>query len=189
MVKLLKTDYPKAVSRVAWWYFLTTYSISIGVLDILPDWWGYILLCLALDGIAAFQPTAKLLRPITLLLTAVVILRTVAHLLGNTKEPYIIFAVSAVIYLYIHFQICTNISDTVALLGTEQGSTIALHRDITTVTYTAGVLAEFFAPAGFVYYAAVIIHILSKTVLIFSLWGHSSRRKQVISRYKTEKTV
>ena len=172
----MKNRYPKAVSRVAWWYFLTTFNLYIGVFDLLPDWLGYILLCMAIEGMFTVQPTAELLHIPAAILAVYTVVNTMFTAVGG-ELPYPVSAVFYAIYLYVHYQVCTNIYDTVKLLGTEKGQKIALHRDITTVTYTALMLAQNFMRTSVVFYGIMVIHIVSKIALIAALCGHSSQRE------------
>lgn len=102
--------YVDVVGKICWGYFFLYINVYIGSMNILPPWIGFLLIYLALDGMAAMEPAAKLLKPFALLLVAEDICQWGLEIFGATVDLYWINILVAVISLYFHFQLLTNLA-------------------------------------------------------------------------------
>ena len=173
----MNIDYPKAIKNVAWSVVLSTFHINIGVFDILPDWLGYILLFSAVKTISDVQPTAGLLKPFALVIIADSILDTVLKFMGISMGIYVYNLVISVIYIYIYFQILTDIWHTAENYNTETGWLIPPLRNITTVTHTIAFVLMSMEGNIYVIMAAAVVNIVMKTRLAFHLFSHAKDEK------------
>ncbi|MCD8142119.1 MAG: hypothetical protein LUD83_02380, partial [Clostridiales bacterium] len=58
-----------AAKLTAWGYLLIRIDLNLGALDILPGWLGYLLILKGLPAFGEEEPSAKLLRPLGIVLT------------------------------------------------------------------------------------------------------------------------
>lgn len=173
----MNTEYPKAIKNVAWSVILSTFHINIGVFDVLPDWLGYILLLSAVKTISEIQSSASLLKPFAVVMIADSILDTVMKLMNITAGIYVYNLVVSVIYIYVYFQILTDIWHTVTEYGTETGWLIPPLRNITTVTHTIAFVLLSTGGNKYIIMAAAVVNIIMKTRLAFHLFSHAQDEK------------
>ena len=173
----MNTEYTKAVRYVAWSIILSTFHINIGVFDILPDWLGYIYLFSAIKIIGRIQPTALLLKPFAIVVIADSILNSVLKGMGVSIGIYLYNLVMAVIYVYIYFQILTDIWHIVETNNTETGQLLPRLRNITTVTHTIAFVMLSMGGNIYVIMAAAVVNVVMKTCLAFHLFSHAKDEK------------
>ena len=102
-----------AIGRVAWGYVFLYLNINLNEVNILPDWACYAFILAALPGLALAERSAALLRPLAWILLAAEGADWVLSLLGYSLSGgafYIIGVIIAVVELYFHFQLLTNIA-------------------------------------------------------------------------------
>ncbi len=177
----MNIEYPKAIKNVAWSIILSTFHINIGVFDILPDWLGYILLFSAVKAISDVQPTAGLLKPFAVIIIADSILDTVLKFMGTSVGIYVYNLVISVIYIYIYFQILTDIWHTASHCNTDTGWLIPPLRNITTVTHTIAFVLMSMEGNSYVIIAAAVVNIVMKTRLAFHLFSHANDEKFAVA--------
>ena len=101
----------KALLLVIWGYILIHVNINVGPINILPDFLGYVLFYMALPLLAEEAPSAKLLRPLALIIAAweLVIWCGILPIFGQTA---VIFrTLDSALSLYFHFQLLTNLAE------------------------------------------------------------------------------
>lgn len=104
-----------AIKAIAWGYILLHLDINLGTLNILPNWLAYLLMVRALPELEPEQPSAGLLRPLGLLLAAwegvmwLVKLLSLSQL-GADVGGNGLSTIAAVIALYFHFQLLTDLA-------------------------------------------------------------------------------
>lgn len=125
-----------AVKSVAWGYIFLHLNFNLGTLDLLPDWWGICLIVKALNTIAREEASAKLLRPLGILLGVWAGLQWIVKLLGGAWDWGIIDAVVAVISLYFHFQLLTNLAAVSEKFWCPETNRILTLRTVDTVMIT-----------------------------------------------------
>lgn len=100
-----------AIRLTAWGYVLLYTNINLGTLNILPDWLGYLLILSALPAFGEEEPSALLLRPLGILLSLWAGILWLTALFGISPDSRVISVIAAVISLYFHFQLLTNLAD------------------------------------------------------------------------------
>lgn len=170
----MKNSYSKAIKCIAWSLLLTTFHITLSGIDFLPDWVGYILLYKAIEPVGRYQPSAMLLKPFaTVLIIHSVIFRFLKPM-GFAGGGYAINLIVAVIYMYLYFQLLTDIYHTAEQLNMDSGGFIPVLRNITTVTYTIVFILSNTGGNIYLIYAAGIVNIIMKIALSLHLFDHSS---------------
>ncbi|MBR4036373.1 MAG: hypothetical protein IKJ05_06570 [Oscillospiraceae bacterium] len=170
----MKNDYAKAIKQVAWSLLITTFHLTIAGFDLLPAWVGYIMVYKALEPISRYQPTAKLLKPFAMVLIIDSIIFWFLKPMGITGGIYVINLIAAVIYIYLHFQLLTDIYHTVEQFNMDSGGLIPVLRNITTVTYAIVFVTSNVGGNIYVMYAAGIVNIVMKVALSLHLFDHGN---------------
>lgn len=125
-----------AVKNVAWGYIFLHIHINVGTLDLLPDWVGYLLILAALPVIAGEVRTASLLPPLAVGLAVWEGLKWILNLLGVAAELPLLNLLAAVIALYFHFQLLTDIAAVSEKYECPQTKRILTLRTVQTVITT-----------------------------------------------------
>lgn len=125
------------VKHIAWGYLLLYFNINLGTLNILPNWLGYILILGALPVISEAEKSAKLLRPLGILLALWEGVQWVSFFFGGTFDGYALEVIVAVVSLYFHFQLLTNLANVAAKYGCPEKDRILKLRTVRTVIATA----------------------------------------------------
>lgn len=102
-----------AVGLVAWGYVLIFFNLNLGTVDILANWIGYIFINKAIIPLGAEEKSTLLLQPLALFLTICELLRWIGNIINFTATGFVISMVTtitAVISLYFHFQLLTNLA-------------------------------------------------------------------------------
>ena len=94
-----------AIFSIAWGYVLIHLHFRLGLVDLLPDWLGYILFYFALNTIKEKEPSAKLLQPLTIILA----IWDVALIFVQGIQGFGI--IITVLSLYFHYQFLTAIAN------------------------------------------------------------------------------
>lgn len=125
----------EAIRKVAWGYVLLHLNITIGAINILPNWLGHLLFLRALPALAEEEPSARLLRPI---ITALGIWEAVLWLspLTISLQLPVFELIASVLLLYMHFQLLTNLSQIAGKYNCPQESKILRLRTVQTILTT-----------------------------------------------------
>lgn len=169
----MTNDYSKAIKNIVWAMVLGTFHVNLFGLDFLPDWVGYIMIYKSLSPISKFQPTANLLKPLVIALAVFELINWFAKPMGIVAGNYTVVLIIAVIYVYMNFQLLTDIYHTAQMFNMDSGNMIPILRNITTVTYTAVFVVNNTGGHQYVILAAAVVNIVMKLVLIVHLLGHS----------------
>ena len=132
-----------AVRRIAWGYLLILLDINLGTLNILPNWLGYVLILRALPTLKEETPPAGLLEPLGILLAFWDGILWIGKLLGTAIDWPLPQLLDAVISLYFHFQLLTNLADIAAKYGCPCESKLRLLRTVQVVLLTASYLLTY----------------------------------------------
>ncbi len=154
----------KAIKSIARAYLFLHLSINLGTLNILPSWLGYILIFGALPIIAEEESSAKLLRPLAVLLGLWEGLLWVTQLFGIPFSPYLLSILAAVIDLYFHFQLLTDLANLAERHECPERQKLLTLRTVRTVMSTLLLL-----PFPWEEYTAVTIIILIVHAIV-ALW-------------------
>lgn len=126
-----------SLGKIAWGYALIYLHFNINTIDLLPDWAGWLLIYSALPGIAgAGEPSAMLLRPLCGLLAAWEGLCWVLTALGEPTELWGLWLIAAVLTLYVHFQLFTNLASAAERFGCPQRRSLLVLRTVNVVFTT-----------------------------------------------------
>lgn len=109
----------RALSKIAWAYVLLHANLNLGTLNVLPNWAGYLLLWQAIALLGGEVRDLLLLKPFCILLGAWEGAAWLLALAGRTLDGLFLplDLLVAVISLYFHFQLLTD----VALLAEDGG--------------------------------------------------------------------
>ncbi len=190
-----------AVGRVAWGYVFFYLALpfgymNYGTVDLLPDWAFYAFALAAIPAIARRERSAALLRPLGWLL---LIVEFAAWALESYEVPltgwyvYLITAISAVLALYFHFQLLTNLADAAANYVTRRVRSIKALAAVSAVLATArtlplpvGRLDEY--DAGGVVMVLMLINAIMLIWTLFTLTGlHGELRRALPDDAKEER--
>lgn len=132
--------YQRSLAKIAWGYVFLYLNINFSVnghaLSILPEWAGYLLIFMALDGVALQEPSAGSLKPFGLLLAAEAAIEWAVTLAGADWSYTWITLLVVVINLYFHFQLLTNLADIARRSGSAYSRRLRVLRTAQTVMLT-----------------------------------------------------
>lgn len=126
----------EAVRRIALGYVLLHLNINLGTLDILPDWVGHCLILSSLPVLAGEEKSAALLKPFGMILTVWSGLQWIFSLFGDSWDGGILGTVIAIVGLYYHFQLLTNLAAISEKYGCPETGRILTLRTVLTVIDT-----------------------------------------------------
>lgn len=132
--------FQRAIRQIAWGYVFLCFNISFdldgGKVEFLPAWAGYLLMFMALDTIAKWEPAASLLKPIGGILAAEAVIVWAAAFTGVEFElPWLTMLIS-ILNLYFQFQLLTNLSDIAIRGNSDCGKRLRMLRTVQTVYLT-----------------------------------------------------
>ncbi len=137
---MISDRYIKAVGRICLGYFFLYFSINFSVngaaVDIMPRWAGFLFICFALDGVAEQEKSAKLLKPLAVILAVLSTAEWVNGLLAAGGDLYWIDIIDSVINVYFQFQLLTNLADIAERQGSRHAGRLKLLRSVQTVFLT-----------------------------------------------------
>ena len=172
----LDNSLSKAISKVKWAYFLIYVHLKIANIDLLADWWAYIIILGVIPVIAEYEPSAMLLKPMATLLVFTEIAGQIAEFTGM-GFPYTINVIICIMYTYLHFQLITNIHTAVTDRGCSGGWLLWL-RNITVVSHTVYFLFLNLSSNTLMVWLFGIVDLIGCISLIFSLSGQAAEVKQ-----------
>lgn len=113
------------------------FNINLGTLNILPDWFGYMMILSVLPGLSEHEPSIKHLRTPCIFLIAWEILQWGTTLFGIIEfNLYALEVLVTVMSLYFHFQLFTNIANIAGKYGCPEKDRILKLRTVRTLTHT-----------------------------------------------------
>lgn len=131
-----------AVKWIAWGYLFLHLDIHLGVLNILPDWGGYLLILFALTVLGEEEKSALLLRPLGILLAVWEGIWWLAGLIGCSVENEMLIVIATVLSLYFHFQLLTNLAEIAERYDCPERERLLVLRTVRTICITVfGLLA------------------------------------------------
>lgn len=181
-----------AIKKIAWGYVFLYFNITIGPIDILPSWAGYLLIFSAISVLALYEESSQLLRNVAALLAvwsafdwALTILEANNHGSGVFYSLYSLAGtVASVIAIYFHFQLLTNLAGIAAQLGFEDRAAGFLRlRTINTVLQTILALCTSFYFLEQILWLAIVLLIVNLIVLVCIVVNLFGFRKQIDNAY------
>lgn len=165
-----------AIKYIALGYVLLYFDINLGKLSLLPDWLGFLLILRTLPALAEHVPSAALLRRLAILLIAWHAVKWSATLFNIPTESYpawqILSLIIAVLSLYFHFQLLTDLATLSEEHGCPQTASLRRLRTVNTLIGTAFAIplpwekSEWLAIVTLVVYLVVWIWI---SIVLFGL--------------------
>ena len=150
-----------AVKHAAVGYVFLHVHINLGTLDILPDWACYWFVLSAIDKLKDWRASAGLLRPLCLGLGCWEMLCWLLKLLGAVPAWFTPLAtVAAVIGLYFHFQLLTELASLARDFGCPQDRRLLILRTVRTLLATFLALPLPWAELEVLGYLSVIVMIV-----------------------------
>lgn len=126
-----------SLGKIAWGYALIYLHFNINTIDLLPSWAGWLLICSALPGLArAGEPSALLLNPPCGLLAAWEAVTWLLTAVGEPTELWGLWLIAAVLTLYVHFQLFTNLASAAGRFGCPQRRSLLVLRTVNVVFTT-----------------------------------------------------
>jgi hypothetical protein len=109
---LSSSDFCKALKKICWSYLFLHIHINIGTFDLLCDWIGILFILSALDILMREESSAALLRPFACALTLIHLADSVLSLADfSLTEIALVQIITTVLWVYLQFQMLTNIAD------------------------------------------------------------------------------
>lgn len=127
----------QAIRRIAWGYVLIHVNFTLGTVNVLPNWWGYILFVMAIEILGKEEESTNLLIPLgKMLIVAELVFWVNECLLGESYNLYLISIIVSVISLYFHFQLLTNLANIANKYGCKEEKKILILRTVKTLLTT-----------------------------------------------------
>lgn len=101
----------EGIRKIAWSYVFIYFHFNLGTIDILPDWWGYMLILKGIKILTEDEPSISLLEPLCGLCVGYNIITWAVKIVGITVDIYLWNLIYSVLLLYFNFQLLTNIAD------------------------------------------------------------------------------
>lgn len=102
----------RSLRKIFWGYIFLYFDIKLGTIDVLPAWLGYVFFYQGIrNGIEVEENSAKLLKPICMALIIYSLINWIMTMFGIGIDILIISDLFAVIALYFHFQLLTNLAN------------------------------------------------------------------------------
>ena len=127
----------KQLYNIAAAYFVLHIDFTLFVVNIFPDWLGYIFILNALKTIGEEEPSILLLRPLCIVLIAWEGFKWIAAVLGASMSIALLDMIVLVVQLYLHFQLLTNLANVALKHNSIQShDNLLLYRTVRTVLAT-----------------------------------------------------
>ena len=148
------TDYQKlynGISRAAWGYFFTYFDLNFGMVDMLPDFVGYILFLSSISLLKDEERELSLLKPLGIILSVWSGLVWIGIYMNIQIEGLWQFAdlIIFIINLYFQFQLITNMATIAAKhqsYGYDLDGKLLHYRTVQTVMLTGIQLFTYLQP-------------------------------------------
>ena len=111
-------------------------SVNFGNVDIFPEWAGYLLILGAISVFSKEEESSALLKPLCSILGVWAAAKWLLKIFDVSFDYYIITVIFAVVSLYFHFQLLTNLSQISEKHGCFQTKKILTLRTVNTVMTT-----------------------------------------------------
>ncbi len=177
----MMVELSKAIRKIAWGYVFLHFHINLGTLDVLPDFLGFLWILQGIWVLRREVESAGLLEPFGIFLVAWNLLKWLAAIFGGILPSFDMDSIAtvvtlfvAVIPLYFHFQLQTDLATVADRYKTERGGFIRLLRTVYTVLTTAlflRVLIPIDEDFAWISTVVMVVSLLAAVVLCFQLFG------------------
>lgn len=132
-----KEQLVSALRKIFWAYIFLYFDINIETIDILPAWVAYLFFYQAIqNALIHEEESTKLLKPICIILVIARFLDWIIVMFSIEMNILLISELFAVIQLYFHFQLLTNLANIAHKYECPQESSLLTFRTIHTVLLT-----------------------------------------------------
>ena len=154
----------RAIKKIAWAYVFLYFDINLGTIDILPAFGAYWIFYKAIrDSISLEEETANLLKPIAILLVIYQSILWLLRCFAIPTEILLITEIGAVVSLYFHFQLLTNLADIARRYQCPQERFLLRFRTMQTILQT---ILAFTTPFEELYTISLILVIIQIVIVI-----------------------
>ncbi len=137
----------KGIGYIAWSYIILAFEFCINMnevsIDFIPDWLGYYLIILVIPILMKKEPSIALLRGLGTGLLCWTGIDWVLGMLGVQMEFRIVSLCIAIVALYFHFQLLTNVANIGMEYNEERSKRLLILRNIETVIATIAALVAY----------------------------------------------
>ena len=128
----------KQLYNIAAAYFMLHIDFTLFVVNVFPDWLGYVFILNALKIIGEEEPSIMLLRPLCIVLIVWEGMKWIAATLGASMSIALLDIIVLVVQLYLHFQLLTNLANVALRHGSVPShDNLLIYRTVRTVLATA----------------------------------------------------
>ena len=160
-----------AISLIAWGYLFLYFNVTLGTMNIIPNWVGYLMMGKAIKELKEASPAMDLLGPLCILLAALEMWFWTLTLIGINSQHYLLQLLSlllAVAALYFHFQLLTNLVEALGRAGETWRKELLNLRTVLAAVMALPVLwKEHFAVTVILAIAGVLVGISISAVLFW----------------------
>lgn len=157
----------QAVSLTAWGYLFLYLNINLIVVDILPNWLGYVFFVKAIGILGEAVPSLKLLRPLGILLGCWEALAWGLDIVGfgwRASFLSLLQLLAAALGIYFHFQLLTDLAGIAGREGLPHQRKLLRLRTVRTLLATVMALPALWSQ---VFYLVVALAVIGAVV---GLW-------------------
>lgn len=171
--------YVGALYQIIFGFIFIVFDIRIQTTHFLPDWIGYYLFYKAIDGIGEYEESAKLLRPLIIILGVYNGIIWILMIINVSIESFDMLQLFMnIISIYIQFQLLTNISNIALSHHFEKESKrLNILRTMNVISVT---FVSFTARWVFIQYVQIIItlfYIVIVVLLILTLIAYAKKER------------
>lgn len=157
-----------ALKKIAWAYVLLHVNFSIGTINLLPEWAGYLLILSVLPAIGEEEETANLLIPLAKVMVVTGVIFWINDgFLGSAFHLELVNIFADVIALYFHFQLLTNLAAIAKKYNCSQEKTLLALRTVNTLFITFCSVLKLFYEAEVVTY---ILYVVLAVWVVVTIW-------------------
>ncbi len=175
------SDIRSAAKKVAWGFFLILFHINLGTIDILPDWAGYAMMVSSLAALALEEESAKLLRPIGVILVVWNVIEWALKIFGLGAYLNFISIIPSVLNIYFCFQLFTNLAGIAQKYSCPQEKRLLVFRTLYVICTVLSVSLLYFGifTEGSEFYMILmmvflVINLILALCILVTLFGLSS---------------
>lgn len=156
-----KEQLSSALRKIFWAYIFLYFHINLGTIDILPGWMAYLFFYQAIqNALVLEEESTKLLKPICIILILAQFWDWVVVMFSIEMNILIVSELFAVIALYFHFQLLTNLANIAHKYNCPQESGLLTSRTVHTVLMTVLAFTVHFQGMEIISIILVIIQLI-----------------------------
>lgn len=132
-----RQQFCSAVKKIAWGYLFLYLNLNLGTLNILPNWFFYVLLLQAIPNLKTIVPSVSLLRPLAIILGIWEAIIWIYAACGGSIQAEGWAVIPIILRLYLNFQLLTDLATISKQYSFDETANQILHlRTISTILVT-----------------------------------------------------